>query len=371
MSARALIPVASEPPLPAAGCDCSRCDFYIHNPDAREPVCSGSNTDCDYCGCGRAGEATELAESGCYQCSIRCGSRVDIAAWMTDIGSTVSFDDIDLRELELTQSLPAYIPQVDTKDLTKLNAALDWPAYAIGLRRVVSDATYAMLPGFTGRTAHDALGLNPDQAAVLVGYGLDPLVEAVWTRKTGLIQQLAAQQWDLVLAPNFSAYGNFPRAEMLINMRRNLVIAQEMIDNGIPAVPNIYSMRLEDLERIEAWLQLHRPPAIACNLQTQRTDDAFFEQLLPGLTYLAHVLPAETRFIATGSSRRSRITQLQTLFGDRLTLVSQNAIQYARHGAVMTAEGRQNLHAETAAAFAANVRFYASLVDEHPAAAVT
>ena len=248
---------------------------------------------------------------------------------MHDIGSTVTFGDIDLGELEVGP-LPPYVPQVDTKELALVDAGLHWPAYAIGLRRVISDTTYAMLPGFAGRTARDALGLAPDQAAVLVGYGKDPLVEAVWTRKAGLIQQLADQQWDLVLAPNFSAYGNFPRAEILINMRRNLVIAQEMIDNGIPAVPNIYSMRLEDLERIESWLALHRPPAIACNLQTQRSDDTFYELLLPGLTFLAHVLPAETLFIATGSSRVDRIGELRGLFGDRLRLVSQNAIQYAR-----------------------------------------
>lgn len=282
---------------------------------------------------------------------------------MIDIGSTVKFDDLDLAELELTDDLPAYIPQVDSKDLVSLDAGLSWPAYAIGLRRVISDATYAMLPGFAGRTARESLGLRDDQACVLVGYGKDPLVEALWTRKASLIEELAAQQWDLVLAPNFSAYGNFPRAELLINMRRNLLFAQEMIEAGIPAVPNIYSMRLEDLERIESWLELHRPPAIACNLQTQRTDSDFYELLLPGLTYLAAVLPEQTRFIATGSSRPARIAELRQLFGERLTLVSQNAIQYARNGAVMTANGRQDLRAETPVAFAANVRFYASLFD--------
>ena len=120
---------------------------------------------------------------------------------------------------------------------------------------------------------------------------------------------------------------------MLINYRRNLLIAQEMIDAGIPAVPNLYSFRLEDLRRYETWLERHRPAGVACNLQTQRTDDVFYELLLPGLTYLAQILPPETKFIATGSSRTSRIAELLGLFGDRLHLVSQNPIQYARHGA--------------------------------------
>jgi len=180
--ARTRIPVSAAPPLPAPRCDCSRCDFFIGNPSAREPVCSGSNSDCDYCGCARAEQGAALHDSGCRECSIRCGSRVDIDAWMIDIGSTVKFDDLDLAELELTDDLPAYIPQVDSKDLVSLDAGLSWPAYAIGLRRVISDATYAMLPGFAGRTARESLGLRDDQACVLVGYGKDPLVEALWTR---------------------------------------------------------------------------------------------------------------------------------------------------------------------------------------------
>lgn len=40
---------------------------------------------------------------------------------------------------------------------------------------------------------------------MFVGYGEDPLVEAFWTCRHQLIRQLAAQQWDLVLAPNFFA----------------------------------------------------------------------------------------------------------------------------------------------------------------------
>ena len=353
--------VVAEPIAPARGCDCSICPLFMENPDAAEPVCSGSNSDCSYCGCARAAAA---GASGCSQCSVRCGSRTDIADWMTDIGGTITFDDLDLGGLELP-GLPSFIPQVETKEIAELDAGLHWPAYAVGLRRVISDKTMEVLPGYQDCTARDALGLASDQAAVLVGYGKDPLVEAFWTNRATLIEALAAQQWDLVLAPNFSAYGNFPRAEQLINYRRNLLIAQEMLEAGVPAVPNIYSFRLEDLRRYEAWFDRHDPPAVACNLQTQRIDRVFYELLLPGLTYLARVMGPQTRFIATGSSRPKRITELLDLFGDRLTLVSQNAIQYARHGAVMTAEGRQDVHAHIGDAFRANVRFYADQLTSH------
>lgn len=71
-----------------------------------------------------------------------------------------------------------------------------------------------------------------------------------------------------------------------------------------------------------------------------------------------------TKVVLTGTSRADRISELRHLFGARLVVVSQNPIQYARHGAVMGPDGRADLHAAAPDAFAANVRYYAGLLDE-------
>ena len=347
---------------PAKGCDCSVCPFFRENPAAIEPVCSGTNADCAYCGCART-EALNPAPTACGQCSVRCGSRVDIDAWMADIGGTVVYDDIDLGDQPVPETLPRFTPQVDTKDLEDLDANLNWPAYAVGLRRVMSPTTGDILPGYADATnAHDALSLAKDRLAILVGYGTDPHVEMFWTRRHDLIERVAALEWDLVLCPNYSIYGNYPRAEMLINTRRNLLIAHEMCDAGINAVPNLYWFRLEDLRRYEDWALDTDPPAVAVNLQTFRTDQDWDEYAMPGLAYLAGTMPLTTKVICTGASRADRIGEVLELFGDRLHLIGQNALAYARRGAVMTATGRQDLNAHTADAFAANVRFYDTLM---------
>src|SRR6202022_3711194 len=100
----------------------------------------------------------------------------------------------------------------------------------------------------------------------------DPLVEAFWTGRRRLIPAMAAQRWDVVLAPNFSLFGNQPRAEHLLNFRRNLLVAAEMSAEGIPAVPNLYWFRKEDLDRYLDWCDQTSPAAVATNLQTLRTD---------------------------------------------------------------------------------------------------
>lgn len=345
-------------PAPARGCDCAVCPFFTGSAAAVAPLCSGCNSDCSYCGCARA---EGRGGSRCGQCPIRCGSRPDIAAWMADVGGTLAFDDVVL-ELELPRGLPRYIPQVDGHDVASFDAGLSWPAYGVGLRRVVSPQTLDIYPKFEGTTAQEALGLAPGQLAVMVGYADDPLVEGVWTHRRRLTSAIASQAWDLVLAPNFSMFGNQPRAEHLLNFRRNLLLASEMTDAGIPAVPNLYWFRKEDIDRYLAWCERETPAAVATNLQTLRTDGDW-EYGLAGLTYLAMGLAPEVAVVVTGASRPDRIATLLELFGDRLHLVSQNAQQYARHGALMTADGRVDRHARAEDLFAANVRYYAGLVD--------
>jgi hypothetical protein len=281
---------------------------------------------------------------------------------MADVGGTLSFDDLVL-ESRLPPHLPRFIPQVDGSDIPRLDRDLTWPAYAVGLRRVISPSTARVYPKHAG-DAKTALGLGKGSLAVLVGYGEDPLVEAFWTRRRELIPSIAEQGWDLVLAPNYSMYGNQPRAEHLLNFRRNLLVAHEMAEASIPAVPNIYWFRREDLDRYLAWFADVEPGAVAVNLQTFRTDRDWDQMALPGLAYLAGGLPAGTRFIATGSSRAERIGTLSNLFGPRLHLVSQNPLQYARHGAVMTVQGRVDRKARVEDLFAANVRLYAGLLEE-------
>ncbi|GLY38981.1 hypothetical protein Amsp01_050050 [Amycolatopsis sp. NBRC 101858] len=346
------------PNAPAAHCDCRRCPWYSGD-DAEPgvviaPLCSGCNADCSYCGCAR---------KACESCPIRCGSRTDIDAWMRDVGGTLEFDDLTVSTL-LPPRIPAFIPQVDGSSVADLDSGVHWPAYAVGLRRVFSPRTHALYPRWTdGRTAAEILEVPDTTLTVLTGYGEDPLVEAFWSarRRDDLVERIAALRFGLVLAPNYSIYGNWPRAEHLINMRRSLIIAAEFAAAGVPTVPNLYWYRLEDLRRIADWIADTEPAAVAVNVQTVRENANWNSWVLPGLHWLAENVSQDLVVMLTGLSRRDRIETALELFGERLVVISQNPAQYALHGAVMTAEGRQDVHARIPDAFARSVRYMASL----------
>jgi hypothetical protein len=113
-------------------------------------------------------------------------------------------------------------------------------------------------------------------------------------------------------------------------MRRFLLLAHEMASAGINVIPNLYWYRLEDLR------------------------------------HLGENLPAHIPVVLTGLSRADRIGTCVQIFGGRLIVISQNAYRYAMHGAVMTAGGRQDIHARAADAFAATVRYMAGLLPDRP-----
>ncbi len=347
---------------PAAGCDCRTCPFFADSPGAAEPICSGRNAGCSYCGCA---QAEWSAPSGaCRECPVRCGSRVDIHQWMADVRGTLLFDDIP-APAPLPNGIPGFIPAVDGV-ATALDAQASWPAYAITMRRVFSQRTNTLTAMWQTGTARDVLRIPDERLVVLSGYGEDPLVEAFWTHRRQVYPLLAEKAFDLVLAPNFSMYANQPRTEHLLNFRRNLLVAAEMIEAGIPAVPNIYWLRKEDLDRYLAWADDVEPDALAINLQTFRheTDD-WRGIVLPGLAYLADRLPSDIRLVINGTVTPQRVTQLCTLFDrPRLVFLSQRQIQMARHGEVMRPDGTvAQLYARPEHAFAASVANTAALID--------
>jgi hypothetical protein len=119
---------------------------------------------------------------------------------MTDVGGTLAFDDLAPTGL-LPADMPSFVPQVDGSVVADLDAGLNWPAYAVSLRRVFSPKTATIYPRFRDADAHHVLGLRSGQLAVLCGHGENPLVEAFWTvrHRDGLIEQIARQGWDVVL----------------------------------------------------------------------------------------------------------------------------------------------------------------------------
>lgn len=358
---------------PAAGCNCAACPFYTGNPDAPEPVCSGRNTSCSWCGC--SVRNTHLPRgpvdsTPCATCAVRCGSRSDISGWMGDIGGTVTFDDIRLSRWPWDERLPTFVPLLDSSaSATKMGQRFAWPAYGVPLRRVISrtpgrSGELALQPRWERDGAHACLDLDPHrQAAVLVGYAPDATLERFWQRRhaDGLIERIAAMGFDLVTTPDFSVFADQPRSEHLLNMRRTLVVADELDTAGVRTAPTVYAYRLEDLRRWRDWIVDTEPPLIFTPKHTLRGNEEWRRWAEPHLRYLAGELDAAgvtTRVLVSGVSSAQRVADLRRWLGDRLVLASQQPLQLAMQGRLATDRSRTTHDAHRADLFAANVRRY-------------
>lgn len=328
--------------------DCKRCSWST---DPGEPLvsagrweggfCSGPNSDDAYAACARA--AAPIFMGGCAQCSVVCANRVDIDGWVADVGGTMAFDDIALDQ-DAWNGLPILIPQTDGSPAGPFHDVAKPGAWAIGMRRVFSQDTWALMPKWHGEgVASEAMSLPADVPTVFVGYGTDPVVENWWSRRVrdDLVARTAQIGFDLVLAPNFSLYGNWPRSFQIINFRRNLLVAQEFSDAGQLTVPNLYWFRLEDLQRYQRWAIDTEPRVLAVNLQTFRTRADWEDFMLPGLTWLSLMMPQDIHWVFVTGGNVKRLKAIVDLFGpDRVTFVTQKPWQTAAHGQVLTDDGK-------------------------------
>lgn len=303
--------------------------------------CSGPNSDDAYASCARA--SAPIFAGGCANCSIVCANRMDIANWVADVGDSMAFDDIDLDQ-SAWRGLPILIPQTDGSPAGNFHALAKPPAWAIGMRRVFSQDSWELMPKWSSKGIVDqAMGLPEGTPTVFVGYGTDPVVENWWSRRLRdrLVARTAQVGFELVLAPNYSLYGNWPRTFHLLNYRRNLLVAQEFSNAGQLVAPNLYWFRLEDLERYKRWAEDTEPKVVAVNLQTFRTRADWEEFMLPGLTWMSLFMPKNLHWVFVTGGNVARLRTVVDLFGaDRVTFITQKPWQTAAHGQVLDEHGK-------------------------------
>jgi hypothetical protein len=219
----------------------------------------------------------------------------------------------DTRGLEVPRFIPVVKPQ---ERGTRLPTD---PCYAITLASIMTPSARALYPG--ARTIRRDLGLPKGAALALLLWEKDEYLENLWARRTRarLIEGLVGLGADLVVAPNYSVYGDEPRMAHLINIKRSLVIATELADAGARVVPHIYWWSRTDVARWAAWLRENVEVGwVAINWQTVRADASSWQTLCDGLGALIAAVGREDLGILIGGvTRPGRLSQLAHLLRGR------------------------------------------------------
>lgn len=324
-----------------SSCNCDDCRFYN--------LCGGCRPECNHAGCMRP----------CSSCPVRCRRREDVDAWIRDVGGTLDLSfprTVDWPPVP--GDLPPVIPEVDGYRTAEYDAAANYPAYAVGASRVFSKKGAGLRPRWRGRRAAGVLGLPPGKKVVLHMFGPDELIERLWTEqfRCRLWDQVAGAEFALVLGPNYSIYGEHPRFEHLINMRRSLLAAVRLASLGVPVAPNVYWWTERDLERWCGCVEKLKIPAVEVNAQTYRTekDWAF---LLAGLARMGERLGDRVIVFLNGLSQLDRIVAARKVL-PRVIFLSRDLQMRAQHGRLFGARRGEYAYGEAPVLFRKNVELF-------------
>jgi hypothetical protein len=95
------------------------------------------------------------------------------------------------------------------------------------------------------RPLREVYRLGPATKVALECFVEDRVLEGLWLNRRSVIQELRGLGFDLILAPNFSVWYDHSRFEQLIQQRRSFIFFHELIEAGLPAIPDIGWSRFE------------------------------------------------------------------------------------------------------------------------------
>jgi len=219
----------------------------------------------------------------------------------------VTFNNVKARPARLP-SLPSFVPVV-RKGSRSLLAKMDFPFVAVSLGDVISEKKLSIASDIRKK-----FGVGKNTKIILLSYGSDPLLENIWTNRREVLSKIALLDFDLITSINFSIWLPQPHAERLINLKRSLIVFEEMQNLGLPAIPHLYWSGKKDLLRWAEWINQNKEvKTIAINLQTLRSNKDWGRSI-DELQILSPALNRPLHFLITGPSTTKRVNQIANLF---------------------------------------------------------
>lgn len=240
--------------------------------------------------------------------------------------------------------LPAYLPSVAAR-VHRRPTSLRWVAVHAA-RAVLRADGRGLRPLVERDGVRRALGLDPATPCALHFYVPDRPLEGFWRARRELYPWIA-DQFELVFTPNFSVYEDAPRLEHLINIKRSAVVYAEMLEAGIPAVPDIGWYEVRELDRWVAWLNEIGPPLAAFSFQgvgVGARGSRAWMGYLAGLRYLGERLRPDVGLVLVGVAAPDRVrAALQAAGRRRIAILNSEAWSLSRNGRFMdgSAAGRE------------------------------
>jgi hypothetical protein len=222
--------------------------------------------------------------------------------------------------------LPLHIPVLIQAYADPIS--LPWVALHAG--RVFGTTGQRLTPKH-GRPLHEVYRLSPSTKLALEFYVEDRVLEGVWANRRGIIESLRGLAFDLVITPSFSVWYDHSRFEQLIQQRRAFIVYHELLEAGLPAIPDIGWSLFEPDGRLWAeWVNSQpelKAVSLFCGSRKVHADRRALEETLEDVALFDAAVRQDVTFVLGGIHATERLLSLRLAAPGR-RLVICNGMAY-------------------------------------------
>ena len=208
---------------------------------------------------------------------------------------------------------------------------VDLPWIALHAGRVLGVTGRGLTPKHR-RPLHEVYRLAPRTRLALEFYVEDRVLEGLWANRRCVIRELKQLELDLVLSPNFSVWRDHSRFEQLVQQRRSFAFYHELIEAGLPAIPDVGWSRFEPDGRLWAeWINSQvdlRAVSIFCGGRKIHAERRALRETVEDIALFHRAVRPDVTFLLGGVHAPERLTALRNATPGR-RLVICNGMAYA------------------------------------------
>lgn len=207
-----------------------------------------------------------------------------------------------------------------------------------------------------------ALNLNKACKGILEFYVKDRTLEGIWKSREQLYSQIKEQEFEAVIAPNFSLYEDAPRIEHLYNIQRSITVYNELINYGINAIPDIAWYNINDLDFWIEQINMSGCKVIAFSFQVvdvKLKASNNWKNYLAGFKYLCKQIKGKIKIIVVGLNSETRISAIKQAITENITIHILNQSAYVQSQRGMCSEGRvQDIKTDKHSLLCKNIKYF-------------
>ena len=224
-------------------------------------------------------------------------------------------------------SLPDHLPVL----VQAYADSIDLPWVALHAGRVLGVTGRGLTPKHR-RPLHEVYRLAPSTRLALEFYVEDRVLEGLWANRRQVIRELRQLPLELVLSPNFSVWRDHSRFEQLVKQRRSFAFYHELIEAGLPAIPDVGWSRFEPDGRLWAeWINSQpglRALSIFCGGRKIHAERRAERETLEDIALFHRAVRPGVAFVLGGVHAPQRLAALRAAASGR-QLVVCNGTAYA------------------------------------------